>query len=355
MSTEEPAARRERAGTCRAVASRRMTSIARPAGAARPIVVLGCPRSGTTLLQVALHSHPRIAVPPETWLLVDAYRERLTFGDLADPAARERLADWVLARRKVRDLGVPKKELRARIRTAPPTLGSALAAVLQAYADRFDKPRWGDKRPGYYRDVAAVRRLLPDAQFVHVVRDARACVASLKTVPWWRQGTPAAVATWMEAQSAGDRWRARLGPGSWHELRYEELVRDPEPVLRALCTFLGEEYDPAMTEPAAAARIAVPTRKTWHERTTQGIDPGRVSAYRDVLTAQELALVERVAGRRLATLGHDLHGGERVEPALLASYLRTAAHRRLAQSKQHALDVLRDRRAGTPVAAVARA
>ena len=169
----------------------------------RPIVVLGCPRSGTTLLQVALHSHPRIAVPPETRLLVAAYRARLSFGDLRDPAARDRFADWVLARRAVRDLGVPKRELRRRVQAAPPTLGSALAAVLRAYADRFDKPRWGDKRPGYYRDVAAVRRLLPTAQFVHLVRDPRACVASLSQVPWWHDGTPG---------GAGDLGRG-AGPG----------------------------------------------------------------------------------------------------------------------------------------------
>lgn len=322
------------------------------AAATRPIIVLGCPRSGTTLLQVALHSHPRIALPPETWLLVDAYRERLSFGDLRSEAARERLADWVLARRKVRDLKVPAEEIRTRIRTAPPTLGSALSAVLRAYADRFDKPRWGDKRPGYYRDVAAVRRLLPDAQFVHMVRDPRACVASLKAVPWWRQSSAAAVATWVEAQDSGARWRRRLGPGTWHELQYEHLVRDPEPVLRDLCAFLGEPYDPGMAAPAATSRMAVPRRKTWHRRTAEDISAGRVSAYREVLSTQEMALVQRVAGRRMLALGYDLEARERVEPAVLAQYVRIAGKRRLGQIRTHALDVVRDRRAGTPVAAV---
>lgn len=320
--------------------------------ATRPIIVLGCPRSGTTLLQVALHSHSRIALPPETWLLVDAYRERLSFGDLHDPAARRRLADWVLARRKVRDLKVPAEQLRARILAAPPTLGSALAAVLQAYAERFDKPRWGDKRPAYYRDVAAIRRLLPDAQFVHVVRDPRACVASLLAVPWWKQGAPAALATWIEAQDCGRRWARRLGPGTWHELRFEELVSDPEPVLRDLCAFLGEEYESAMAAPELTARVAVPKRKTWHRRTREGLDPGRVAAYREVLTPQELALVERVAGRRMRRLGYRLDGGERVQPALLLRYARVVTRRRFAHAKQHALDLVRDRRAGTPVAAV---
>ena len=328
-----------------------MSADAAPA-ASRPIVVLGCPRSGTTLLQVALHAHPRIALPPETWLLVDAYRERQRFGDLRDPAARDRLADWVLAKRKVRDLGLPPREVRSRIRTAPPTLGSALAAVLRAYAERFDKPRWGDKRPKYIREVAVVRRLLPDAQFVHVVRDPRACVASLERVPWWRRGPVVSLSTWMEAQAAGDHWRTRLGPDSWHEVRYEHLVSDPEPVLRQLCTFLGEDYDPAMARPADTARLAVPKRKTWHRHTADEIAPDRVTAYRSVLRDEHLALVEQVAGRRMAALGYTPESTAHVPVGLRAQYARVAVRRRLAHRRQHLLDALGDRRDPTPVAAV---
>jgi hypothetical protein len=51
--------------------------------AERPIFVVGCPRSGTTLLQLMLHSHPRIAIPPETRFMLDIYERRLEFGDLA--------------------------------------------------------------------------------------------------------------------------------------------------------------------------------------------------------------------------------------------------------------------------------
>ena len=304
------------------------------------------------MLQVALHAHPRIAVPPETWLLVDAYRARAAFGDLREPDGRERLADWVLARRKVRDLGVPAEELRRRVLSAPPTLGSALRAVLQAYADRHDKPRWGDKRPGYYRDVQVVRRLFPDVQLVHLVRDARACVASLQRMPWWDQGPVVALATWMEAQEHGQHWARRLGPGSWLDLSYEQLVRDPEGQLRRLTAYLGEPYDAAMTEPGETARVAVPTRKTWHVRTAERMDDRRVAAYRDVLSADELALVERVAGRRLRALGHDVDPVRRVPPRLLADYARVVAHRRLAHGRRRVRDVLQDRRLRQPVAAV---
>jgi len=320
-------------------------------GGDRPVVVLGCPRSGTTMLQVALHAHPRIAIPPETWLLVDAYRDRMRFGDLATRAGKEALADWLLQRRKLRDLGLGRQGVRRLVLDAPPTLGSALGALLQGYAQRFDKPRWGDKRPAYYQDVSAVLRLFPDAQFVHLVRDPRACVASLQRMPWWRQGTPAAVATWVEAVDYGARWRSRLGPGSWHELRYEDLVADPEPELRRLCAYLGEQYSPAMTRPDSVPRAAVPRRKTWHARARSGMDSDRTTAYRQGLDRVDLQLVEWVAGSRLQRAGYALEGAGRPPSRLLAQYAEVAAHRRLSHAKLHAQDLLRDARAGAPVAA----
>ena len=321
-------------------------------GPDRPVIVLGCPRSGTTMLQVALHAHPRLAIPPETWLLVDAYRERLRFGDLRTRAGKEALADWVMTRRKVRDLRLGRQGVRRLVLDAPPTLGSALGAVLQAYAQRFDKPRWGDKRPAYYQDVAAVLRLFPDAQFIHLVRDPRACVASLQRMPWWDLGTPAALAAWVEAVDYGAAWRARLGPDSWYELRYEQLVAEPEQELRQLCAYLGETYDAGMTRPQDVPRSAVPRRKTWHSRARSGMDSARTTAYRSGLALPDLQLVERVAGTRLQQAGYALEGVGRPPALLMAEYARVAAHRRLSQRKLHAQDLLRDRRAGTPVAAL---
>src|SRR5215470_8844570 len=180
-------------------------------GADRPIFVLGCPRSGTTLLQLMLHAHPRIAIPPETRFLLPAYERRGSFGDLADPAARERLADFVTGPGgRFAELGLDADEVRRRIVAAPGTLGSALGAVLAAYAARHGKARWGDKRPAYALHAGVLLRLFPDAQFLHLVRDGRDCVASLQRMPWWHAGVHEAAATWAQTLDVTRRMRHRL-------------------------------------------------------------------------------------------------------------------------------------------------
>lgn len=329
-----------------------MGSSAQPAP--RPVIVLGCPRSGTTLFRLMLHAHPRMAIPPENRFVLSAYRARRRFGDLAVVANRERLADWILEKKesKVADLGLTPEDIRARIRDAPPTLGSALAALFRAYADRFGAARWGDKRPNYYQDVAALRRLFPDAQFIHLVRDGRDCVASLARQRWWRGDAVTSTVVWGESMAYGQRSRRRLGADAWFELRYEDLVSDPDHELRRVCDFLGERFDPAMTAPHEVAPTALPERdlRSHHERTQSPVGSDRVGAGRGALSSDELLLFDYVNAGHLRRWGYDVPDAPAKPPEeLLAAYHRLRAERRRDQRRRHRQDVLDQLRSRRPV------
>ncbi|HEX5595099.1 MAG TPA: sulfotransferase [Micromonosporaceae bacterium] len=315
----------------------------------RPIFVVGCPRSGTTMLQLMLHAHPRIAIPPETRFLLETYRERRRFGDLRRPANRRALAHFIVNRPQTRffDLGLDGPEMIAEIVAGPPTLGSALGSIFRAYSDRFDKPRWGDKRPAYLNNLDVVLRLFPDAQIVHIVRDGRDCVASLQEMPWHRTGIYHSIAAWAQAVDNARLARRRLAADSFYELRYEDLVVDPARELSALCDFLGEEYDEAMTRPAELATTAVPAYKTWHERTHRPVDDGRVGSWKQRLTDAEIALCEVLLADRLNAYGFDVSGGGRIKPADRLRFERIAARHRLAGPRR-ALARATDRLRGLP-------
>jgi hypothetical protein len=310
----------------------------------RPIFVLGCPRSGTTLLQLTLHGHPRMAIPPETRFVLEGYKIRRSFGDLSQLPNRRRLAGWIVDRQTSAfdDLGLDPDSVRDEITQAGYTLGTATGTVLRAYARRFGKARWGDKRPAYVTNIPVLRRLFPTAQFVHIIRDGRDCVASLKAMPWHRAGVTDAISAWAQAIDHG-RWAARtLPPDSYHEVSYERLVRDPEPELVVLCRFLGEEYHAAMTAPAVQAAFAVPAAKTWHARTRQPIGTDRVGRWVDVLSPAEAGLCEHVLGSRLQSHGYAVHG---LPPPPVQDRLRyesAAVRHRLAPARR-ALTELLDR------------
>jgi len=278
-------------------------------GEDRPIFVMGCPRSGTTLLQLMLHRHSHIAIPPENRFLLEGYLRRREFGDLRAEENRARLADWIVDRRgsKFADLGLDRAAIHAAIIGGPSTLGGAFATILQAYAHRFGKPRWGDKRPAYLTNVDMIRRLFPAAQLVTIVRDGRDCAASLREMPWQRRKDIASLAAqWAYNVDCGRRAARRLPADSYHELRYEDLVADPAATLGRLCDFLGERFEPAMTEPARIAGQAVPRQKTWHECTHQAVAPVRVQSWRTRLTPEEIAFCDAVLGSRLRSYGYEV-------------------------------------------------
>jgi Sulfotransferase family len=317
----------------------------------RPIIVLGCPRSGTTLLQVMLHSHNRIAIPPENRFVLPAYRQRLRFGDLEKPANRRALARFIVRPRlRFPDFGLDRRRTVKQIVAGPPTVGSALGIVLRAYAERFDRPRWGDKRPYYHRYIEVVLRLFPDAQIVHVVRDPRDCVASLKRMPWWKSDSYHAVSAWANS-IAHTKEAVRRWPGVVIRVQYERLVAAPESELRALCAALGEEYDPAMAEPERVAAVAVPERKHWHSYTRVSPTTGRVGRWRVELEPWEIALCETVLAEPMREFGYEFTGAGRPRTEDFVHYARVHATRKAVHGAWLLKDRWERRRERNPVAA----
>lgn len=318
----------------------------------RPIFVVGCPRSGTTMLSLMIHAHPRLAMPPESRFLLRTWRKREKFGDLSTPAQRTALAKaCVRTGSKVRDLGLDPDETLEAILAAPPTIGSAFGTIFKLFADKHGAARWGDKRPAYYQEVDVLLRLFPDAQIVHIVRDGRANVASLKKMPWWPYDSIGSMAAWSQAEFCSQRNQRRLPKDVFHVIRYESLVTDPEPVLRELCGFLEEEFHPAMLEPSEV-RDVVPEKKTWHVALNQSVNTDRVESWRKDLEPWELGLMETVLRRKLQRWDYRLSGdGARPSPKLVAKYAKDAFERRSAMRKRWAEESREAASATYPVAA----
>jgi hypothetical protein len=320
----------------------------------RPIFIVGCPRSGTTLLQLMLHAHPAIAIPPENRFLLELYDHREQFGDLREPHNRRKVAQFIVKRRrsKLRDYGLNPDTTHQRIVQEGLTVGSAAAAVFRSYAARFGKRRWGDKRPAYIQRLDVVLRMFPDAQVIHIIRDGRDCVSSLKRMPWWDGGSMVAIWTWRAAIIKGRRARARLPGDAYIEVRYEDLVAAPTDELRRLCAFLGEDFDEAMLEPHVVTDVAVPERKVWHIRTAEAVDDSATQRWRHDLEPWELDLFEFVAARQMRLHGYELSRGRRPVPPLwpLIRFVKLNVLRNLARLRNQRRDAQRQQRYGQPVA-----
>lgn len=277
--------------------------------------IVGAPRSGTTLLRLMLDAHPDLAIPPETHFFPSVPR---AVEGAAQPLEAFRRA--VEESPRWGDFRLDAGELDVRLEAIDGfDLSEALRTVYRLYAERFGKPRWGDKTPAHLQQMRAIAAVLPEARFVHIVRDGRDVACSIVERPWGPASIDAA-ADWWRGQILRARADAPALPG-YLEIRYEDLVARPEPTLQAVCDLVELPYDPVMLDyhhnaerrmaeidrdlldPAGRILLRAFERQAMHRLTTE---PPRTdtSRWRAQMSAQEVAHFEEVTGDLLAELGY---------------------------------------------------
>lgn len=193
-----------------------------------PILIVGAPRSGTTLVQRTLLADPRVCGGQESHFFA-------SFG--------QALRDFDRKRALGRPHGLAcywkRDALIARLRALwIETMGGVLEAA--PGADMLV-----EKTPDHALWLDVISEVLPAARVVHVVRDSRAVCESLLAArhtswgsDWAPRSAMVAARIWRTHVEAVERCRLPV-----HRVRYEELLADPDPVLAALWRFVGLEGD----------------------------------------------------------------------------------------------------------------
>jgi hypothetical protein len=217
--------------------------------------IVGAPRSGTTLLRMMLDSHPDLAIPPETGFVLSAL-------DLPPRTTSAEFHRLIINHPKGSpawcDFGISPEAFREQLDLIGQfSVATGLRCFYKAYSQRFKKSRCGDKTPAYGPYLRAIERLLPEAHFIHIIRDGRDVALSLRDL-WFSPGRkilPLA-RIWCH-QVTSTRSQGKCSK-QYMEVRYEQLVQEPEAAMRAVCRFIGLTYDPIMHDYhlRAAARLA---------------------------------------------------------------------------------------------------
>ncbi len=260
-----------------------------------PIFIMGCPRSGTTLLAQILNCHSRISIYHETYYYPVFHGELAHYGDLRRQENLERFLADLFEHLRIQRVEPPDPEEFRRALVAP-TFPGVLHTLLHLYARRQSKLRSGDKTPGHHAHVARLREDFPESPMLFLLRDPRDTVLSMQRV--FRTSVKGAAARWNRAFQD----YVRSSP-SIHAVRFEELVRDPERVLQTVCGHLGERFEPAMLQYYEHVPPEFLDRR--HAGRLRGpIDASSVGNYRE-LPARHVALIEEICAEGMEALGYE--------------------------------------------------
>lgn len=273
--------------------------------ATAPFFIMGCRRTGTTLVSQILDSHSRLASYHESYYYNIFRPELRWYGDLARRRNMDRLlrdVREIITMQRVTPPGL--EELRVAV-AATPTFEGVLAALLRLYAQSQGKVRGGDKTPEHHKYLDEILDRFPDSPVFYLMRDPRDTV--LSNVNLFGVSVDDASWAWNAALASyrGARRPVRL-------VRYEDLVRSPAGQVQAMCADLGEPFE----EPMMAFHERLPDRfknRPGGGKIERAVDAGSVGKFRQ-MAAHDIRTIESVCGEGMEAMGYGFVG-ERPPPA----------------------------------------
>ncbi|PSB21074.1 sulfotransferase [filamentous cyanobacterium CCP2] len=241
------------------------------------VFLVGCPRSGTTLLQSLLAAHPQIASVPETHFFKHLsfkskfWNETLGRLEFISRRGRGRLKSLL------RNIGQEnRKQYLPRFGLFNLQYVRAFTQILDDFTKEQGKSIWIEKTPGHLRYIDYITKVIPDAKFIHIIRQGEDVVASLYEATnqypeqWGRAlDIDECITSWNSSIQISQRYSHQPN----HILVvYENLVNNPQAILEKLCDFLGVEFDQSMMQNRkSAAKSIVLDSEPWKSTVYQSI------------------------------------------------------------------------------------
>ena len=275
-----------------------------------PVFVLGAPRSGTTLLYHMLLSSGEFAIYMAETHVFNLIGPK--FGGLARESNRQKLMDVWLRSFQFKRSGLNPERFTSRIMKDCRSEGEFLRIFMELIAEQQGVDRWAECTPEHLLYLQEIKRALPDAKVIHIIRDGRDVALSevrqnwVRPLPWDRDHQLSVSGLYWEwIVRKGREDGAKIAP-DYMEVRFEELVASPRELLPRIASFIGQplDYETMLSNPVGSLK----------KPNTSFIDNSKENAFHPVgrwkskLSPKELRALESVIGPLLAELNYQLAG-----------------------------------------------
>jgi LPS sulfotransferase NodH len=283
-----------------------------PAGSERsrnPVFVVGCHRSGTNLLYDTLLSAGGFAFYRGYLPIYKVVIPRC--GPLEVAANRAKAISLFFRSKGFRRAGLEAEPVARRLEAECRTGGDFIRIVMEEIARQQGAPRWAVYDPDYVLHVERIKRDLPSALFLHIVRDGRDIALSLMKMGGFRPFPWSSKARGLLETAVYWEWMVRKGqhygrmfPDSYLEIHYEQLVNEPKKALAAVSQFIDQDLNYDRIQQAGVGRLKESNSSFLGEP-----EPGRqnpVNRWKERLSREQVAAIESLVGSCLEDAGYAL-------------------------------------------------
>lgn len=283
-----------------------------------PVFLVGMSRSGTKLLRDLLNQHPRVGIPRvETHFLPNAIKQlgtRPEF-DHRDLSVLRSIVEaspfyWnVTTRRGEYDTTKLLSDLES-----PDWTTVFRRLVLGGLTEYKDVEIWGDKTPAYLANLPLLHRTFPSGSFIHLVRDPRDRSLSVRRT--WGKDVLRAAYRWETNVMEARRFARDEHDADLLEVRYEDLLNEPEKSLRKVANFLSIEFEQEMLT------LESPSETYGDASGRSDIVQGNTGKFLSGLSESEVRRIEQIAWSGLRAFGYDVLHATGPEPISGSEHLR---------------------------------
>ena len=298
------------------------------------VVVIGCPRSGTTLLRTMLDRNPGLHVHPHEPQFFRGLERR--FG--------QNINDVERAIRYVSQHPYVASEMdEGRVREAfGGKQGSPVSTFISSYVETWASDHRDQvpvlKGPNWIYHLPRLEEWFNGLRVIHAIRDPRGSVSS-QISRWPQFSVLQCAARWRRAIRAAKQWGADH-PGQYIEVQYEDLLNSPEEPLNRLCDFMGVDYTELMLSFEQSEEQFEPGGKRTVNKLTKA-DPSRQSLWSKRLTEQQIGLIETWCAQEMRRLGYLSAPSESVLRSLLIPYLLDGSKGAVSELRNRGKEFLR--------------
>ena len=271
-----------------------------------PVFVLGCGRSGTTLLYHMLLSAGNFAVYRVESNAINLLEPR--FGDLSVARNKRRLLQAWYDSRLFTLSGLDKEEIAAKVMSECRNGGDFLRIIMSEMARKQGVERWADTTPEHLLHLHRIKETIPEALVIHIIRDGRDVALStdkqgyIRRLPWDRKPSKMVAGLYWEWMVNKGRLDGRDLGDDYTEVHFEELVAEPRETLARLGRFIGQNLDYEQILKAGIGSVSAPN--TSFADSKENFNP--TGRWRTAYSPEELAMLEGLVGRTLEENGYEL-------------------------------------------------